>query len=466
MAGIDWTLNPTSYTPQGSALSLYDIYQTTFHQEVDASNTFLLYGDKCRQGPRICLSDEHHPRSDNCHAPQFAICMPYSESMMQQLSWSPALYWVLDSAVKHMECKLKLDLTFSRAVPRFCSRDNAIEAGDMGTHTKWHWSVDGINMSAPIAADVSLDQEYITNALTSPSALSAGETPAGERKTRMRLFDLLQGKYDAEAPNGEGLLALLTGGHLSGPSRQLLTLLLEQRGNSHLEGTLQKIIGPWLGWNMPSPYLFFRYFPRPALRVSHNQVLEFLGDAVLKYVAAVWAFFAFKDGDEGVLTSQADTLKRNEALRAGVRKHRLHPYLLCRPFATRSGGKSGQATLADLRGQRVSFKQQADVFEALLGAVYWSHYHRIDFWPSMSDYVPLSHVFSMVGKSSLSTIGIDEYGALTTPYFLHPSWTGSSAGVFVSAMFIEAYIMTTKVRETSPLVQIFATLRDIAAWVR
>eukprot|EP00914_Ancora_sagittata_P014595 GHVO01028565.1.p1 GENE.GHVO01028565.1~~GHVO01028565.1.p1 ORF type:complete len:511 (-),score=96.86 GHVO01028565.1:113-1645(-) len=170
----------------------------------------------------------------------------------------------------------------------------------------------------------------------------------------------------------------------------------------------------------------------------HNQRLEFLGDAVLKYIAGTWAFFVWLDGDEGVLTAQADEIKRNSYLRENALHHRFHSYLHARSFTVRGkAGTSGKFTLSDLRKQTVALKSQADIMEALIGAVYISSFDHNHHFPIQSKHLPPKKT----GKENKNVVG----------------QLGSAPGVFLSAVFIETFLDSDR----QPLLPIFCALRSV-----
>lgn len=91
--------------------------------------------------------------------------------------------------------------------------------------------------------------------------------------------------------------------------------------------------------------------------VTHNQRLEFLGDAVLGFCASEVLYAAFPDADEGVLTRLRSQLVNAEALAAWGRKVGL-------PGVLRVGrGGAGNAL-------REGTNALADAVEALIAAAY------------------------------------------------------------------------------------------------
>eukprot|EP01053_Blabericola_migrator_P000494 Blabericola_migrator_1__493@NODE_111_length_13907_cov_66_898049_g99_i0_p1_GENE_NODE_111_length_13907_cov_66_898049_g99_i0NODE_111_length_13907_cov_66_898049_g99_i0_p1_ORF_typecomplete_len2994_score576_76Ribonuclease_3/PF00636_26/5_6e18Ribonuclease_3/PF00636_26/8_8e14Ribonucleas_3_3/PF14622_6/8_9e13Ribonucleas_3_3/PF14622_6/2_9e06ResIII/PF04851_15/1_2e14Helicase_C/PF00271_31/2_4e12DEAD/PF00270_29/0_00083DEAD/PF00270_29/3_3e05ERCC3_RAD25_C/PF16203_5/0_0092ERCC3_RAD25_C/PF16203_5/1_1e03Flavi_DEAD/P len=479
ICGLGWNQRPEDILMRVAQKDLASYYVDDFEQTVSEKNTFIFYGDKIRQGPRLAIVEELHPRKDNCHAPQFVSILPFSEPFAQFLSCMPSIFWKMDVALKHMECKLLLDFTFSRKVPKrmtFFGRKR-VEDRDEKLKTGLVWTAKRGDTTLKIKTaehtDFNVDFGLVRAALTTLSSTNAKDLEWIELRQRIAIFDLWRCRFNsAEAMGTAFLLAQLAGtpvdsdrptldGSTSSSLRRLFGHVQEMVDLHPLESAMQLFYEKPPPNQYPktlSPYATFYFFPSPPLRMQHNQVLEFVGDAVLKYVAGVWAFFAYQDADEGELSKISQALKTNKALRDGVRKHRLHSFLLSRQFTV----KGAASTVSDLRSQSVSFKQQADVLEALLGAVYWSHYHRFDLWSGVSD----MFLFDLVSKwlpPGQHQISIDAVGALGQPFFLGKDWCGSSAGCFACAFVIEAYVQgLTKYKDKS-LVQVFSLLRDLAA---
>lgn len=88
-----------------------------------------------------------------------------------------------------------------------------------------------------------------------------------------------------------------------------------------------------------------------------NERLEFLGDAVLEYLATKFLFDEFPEHDEGILTAYRSALVRGENLAKIGKKLDLGTYLYISKGEEKSGGREKDYLLAN-------------VFEALLGAVF------------------------------------------------------------------------------------------------
>jgi len=95
----------------------------------------------------------------------------------------------------------------------------------------------------------------------------------------------------------------------------------------------------------------------PAYTKGDNERLEYLGDAVIDFVAAEHLYRRFPGWSEGMLTGVRTDLVRAEALAGFARRIQLGKHLLLGRGEEQSGGR-----------QRVTM--MCDAFEALVGAVY------------------------------------------------------------------------------------------------
>lgn len=91
--------------------------------------------------------------------------------------------------------------------------------------------------------------------------------------------------------------------------------------------------------------------------VKHNERLEFLGDAVLELIISEHLFSVCPDKPEGELTKMRARVVCEPSLAAVSRKLGLGQYMFMGRGEERSGGRNRPSILAD-------------VFEALLGALY------------------------------------------------------------------------------------------------
>lgn len=95
---------------------------------------------------------------------------------------------------------------------------------------------------------------------------------------------------------------------------------------------------------------------------THYEVLEWLGDAVLELLAVVRAMNLLPEADEGRCTREKECVASNLALCRVAADVGLPSLCLQRPYML-------GVTLPELRRQLLSRKDQADLFEACLGAV-------------------------------------------------------------------------------------------------
>ena len=91
--------------------------------------------------------------------------------------------------------------------------------------------------------------------------------------------------------------------------------------------------------------------------MEDNERLEFLGDAILDFVAAKWLYHHFPELDEGRLTSLRAALVRASTLAQFAESIHLPDYLLLGKGEADSGGRHRSNILSD-------------AFEALMGAFY------------------------------------------------------------------------------------------------
>lgn len=91
--------------------------------------------------------------------------------------------------------------------------------------------------------------------------------------------------------------------------------------------------------------------------MSHNERLEFLGDAVLELVVTEYLYKKFSEKPEGELTSLRAALVNSEALAKLARVLGMNDFLLLSKGEKKDTGKARQYILAN-------------AFEALVGAVY------------------------------------------------------------------------------------------------
>lgn len=95
----------------------------------------------------------------------------------------------------------------------------------------------------------------------------------------------------------------------------------------------------------------------PDLPSEDNERLEFLGDAILDFVVALWLYRHYPDLPEGRLTSVRAALVRAEKLGEFAQQIELGEHLRLGKGEAESGGRARQSLLAD-------------AFEAVIGALY------------------------------------------------------------------------------------------------
>jgi ribonuclease-3 len=116
-------------------------------------------------------------------------------------------------------------------------------------------------------------------------------------------------------------------------------------------------------WRQPSllrealTHSSYAYENKNKLNVKHNERLEFLGDAVLELIISEYLFSVCPDKPEGELTKMRARVVCEPSLAAVSRKLGLGQCMFMGRGEERSGGRNRPSILAD-------------VFEALLGALY------------------------------------------------------------------------------------------------
>ncbi len=93
------------------------------------------------------------------------------------------------------------------------------------------------------------------------------------------------------------------------------------------------------------------------LKMSHNERLEFLGDAVLELISTDYLFKKYPDKTEGDLTSYRSALVNTVSLAKAATNLDINNYLLLSKGEAKDMGRARQIILAD-------------TFEAVIGALY------------------------------------------------------------------------------------------------
>ena len=102
---------------------------------------------------------------------------------------------------------------------------------------------------------------------------------------------------------------------------------------------------------------FLHEHPDQAIGLTSNERLEFLGDAILNFVAAQQVFERFPDRGEGELTSLRSALVKTATLAGFARDLNLGAYVRLSKGEDSSGARERDALLAD-------------TFEAVVAAIY------------------------------------------------------------------------------------------------
>lgn len=102
---------------------------------------------------------------------------------------------------------------------------------------------------------------------------------------------------------------------------------------------------------------FLHEHPEQVNGLTSNERLEFLGDAVLNFATAAWLYDRFADGGEGELTAMRSALVKTSTLARFARELQLGDYIRMSRGEDSSAARNRASLLAD-------------VFEAVLGAIY------------------------------------------------------------------------------------------------
>jgi ribonuclease-3 len=119
-----------------------------------------------------------------------------------------------------------------------------------------------------------------------------------------------------------------------------------------------------LGYRFRDPRLLRRALTHPSYVNEHpeetigdNQRLEFLGDAVIDFIAAAWVYGSYTDFDEGRMTRLRAVLVRTETLAHFAHEMGVGEALSLGRGEEEAGGRERDANLCD-------------AFEAVVGAIY------------------------------------------------------------------------------------------------
>lgn len=112
---------------------------------------------------------------------------------------------------------------------------------------------------------------------------------------------------------------------------------------------------------------------------SHNERLEFLGDAVLELMVTEYLFDKYPDNNEGDLTAYRASLVNAITLSEAAQKIQVNDYLLLSKGETKDTGKARQYILAN-------------TMEAIIGAIY------LDQGYDASKYFISKNIFHLIDK--------------------------------------------------------------------
>jgi ribonuclease III len=160
---------------------------------------------------------------------------------------------------------------------------------------------------------------------------------------------------------------------------------------------------------------------------SHNERLEFLGDAVLELAMTDFLFKKFVASPEGELTSYRAALVNTTSLASSARELGINDYLLLSKGESRDTGRARDVILAD-------------AFEAIIGALYLdSGYEAAEAFIGRTMYAKIDEVISkrafQDAKSRFQEIAQEKRGI--TPNYQTVSEEGPDhAKVFTVGVFV------------------------------
>jgi len=130
-----------------------------------------------------------------------------------------------------------------------------------------------------------------------------------------------------------------------------------RRGNSNsVFSNLEKIINYKFINHEYLKQAFTHRSISPKPRENYER-LEFLGDAIIDIVVSQALMMEFKEGDEGLLTQKRSALVKKEFLGTMGKLLQLLSYITIEPTV-------------NLNIEKIAVKQQANLYEALIGAIY------------------------------------------------------------------------------------------------
>eukprot|EP01054_Gregarina_sp_Poly1_P006691 Gregarina_sp_Poly_1__6690@NODE_35_length_18769_cov_73_980644_g30_i0_p1_GENE_NODE_35_length_18769_cov_73_980644_g30_i0NODE_35_length_18769_cov_73_980644_g30_i0_p1_ORF_typecomplete_len773_score100_48Ribonuclease_3/PF00636_26/8_9e17Ribonucleas_3_3/PF14622_6/9_1e10_NODE_35_length_18769_cov_73_980644_g30_i01441216730 len=394
-----------------SGETLQQYYENKFDVTSDEKSIYegIIYVSKLRQGPRVGLTEgDYYTRHEIIHSAEICILTLLTEPIIQQLSWVPSIIYSLEKIAGFIEVMQPLSDT-AKAEPS----DYSLERGPNGRMRLNNFSNDPI---------VTFKFDILRKAFLVPSATQ------GDVETAVLSKRVLACRVKENAATIHKALASVIG----------------QENIVPLESDTDDSIIDFLRAHDPD-HLGASSLP---YRYTHSQVLEFHGDAILKYLSAVYVFFRYPTASEGYLSQQGDQFKSNAALRAVATKTKLRNQIISKCVNLKSHGKGPRGTLLALRDQTISWKQQADVVEALLGALYWSQCDRLELWPCLG----IQCVTSQLLNGSVDSLA----RASLWPLVMSSDFIGNPNALFICAKFMDTLFNP----ETVSFCQIFSQLRN------
>ena len=165
----------------------------------------------------------------------------------------------------------------------------------------------------------------------------------------------------------------------------------------------------------------------PDFQISHNERLEFLGDAVIELVVSRNLFNAYPEKSEGLLTSWRAALVNSKMLSNVAQELDFDKFLLLSKGERKETGKARQEILAN-------------TFEALIGALYLDRGYKIcqDF---LEKYLivklpPILESEGFIDAKSRFQEMAQEKERITPNYKVLKEWGPDHAKKFVSGVFL------------------------------
>ena len=486
--------SPASSFYMHSGMSLVEHYKQDFHYADSALATakhhWLVKGVKRRQGNRAFLLPEPYvTRDDDLQIPNFCHLTSVTESIFVQASHFLATFFELEHHGAAVDVTKRLSVCMGAVLVR-AELDLVPDAYVMELHA----------LADRIFADwgaLPADFDLLATLL----GLPLGALGTASRQEHVNLAYVLNGiaggdslsqsDYDVLSPflgkdRGTSVYApfSLVELSLTAPASRLPSEVILTELDLYCDA---KSVYDQCADSDRQPDRHGFYYER------NSERLEFLGDSVLKYLAALWAFFHYESGDEGVLSSRSDVLKANRSLQAAAVMTELRNSVRGRPYAL-STGSVGALHLSDLRRTPMSLKQQADVVEALIASVYLGNWRSSEDFPGILDALvssgevvrgrrrfdmvkggtPAAQEFgSAIGDhnghllalcdlkgedfegagwnhvTSLGSVSLDPFQPVPPSPYCGQLY-GSPSGVFAAGAFLDAFVIYGQDRDSTP----------------